>query len=117
MTTKLIPGFVIEGTLIDFAIIAVIFTLVQKLVKPLISLMLLPLHFVTLGTISWAVNLITLYGLTFFVAKVKLIGFAYVGLSTSLFVIPPLTITPFFCALLTSFSLGIIGAVLHWLME
>ncbi len=116
-TTRLVPGFTIEGSFLEFALIAILFTIAQKLVKPLISLLLLPLHFLTLGTVAWIVNLLILYGLTFFVAKVHISGYYFAGLQTPYFVVPALMVTSFMAALLASLSLGIIGAIFHWVLE
>lgn len=117
LTTRLIPGFIIEGSVLEFFIVVLVFTLVQMVVKPLISFLLLPLHFLTLGTVSWIVNLLILYTLTFIVTKVQITGFEFVGLTTQFFVVPTISITPFVTALTASLTLGIIGAMLHWLMD
>lgn len=117
VTTRLIAGFVIDGSIAEFLLVVAVFTVVQMIVKPLISFLLLPLHFLTLGTVSWIVNLLTLYGLTFIISRVQITGFRFEGLTTTFFVIPPIDVTPFLTVLVSSLLLGIFGAFLHWLME
>lgn len=117
LTTRLIAGFVIEGSILEFLLVVAVFTLVQMVVKPLISFLLLPLHFLTLGSVSWIVNLLTLYGLTFIISRVQISGFSFEGLSTAFFVVPPVEVTPFITAVISSLMLGIFGAFLHWMME
>lgn len=117
ITTRLIPGFIIRGNWFDFVLVAVIFMIVQKMVKPLIHLLLLPFHFITLGTLSWIVNLLALYILTFIIAKVTITEFTFQGLTTPYFAIPEMQITAFMTAMLASLCLGVCGTFFHWLME
>src|SRR3989338_7493024 len=56
----ILPGFILSGGLKSLAVTAAILTLVTKLVKPLINLVMLPINLMTLGLFRWVTHTLTL---------------------------------------------------------
>jgi putative membrane protein len=61
LISLILPGFSLSGGLTSLALTAVILTLVTKLVKPLINLVMLPINLLTLGLFRWVTQALTLY--------------------------------------------------------
>jgi putative membrane protein len=60
LTSLLLPGFDFSGSLLDLLIVAVIFGLVNALVRPIVKLLTLPITFVTLGLFTLVINALML---------------------------------------------------------
>lgn len=61
LVSLILPGFTLSGGLKSLGLTAVILTLVTKLVKPLINLVMLPINLMTLGLFRWVTHALTLY--------------------------------------------------------
>tara|TARA_R110002049_G_scaffold222206_3_gene393791 strand:- start:1623 stop:1964 length:342 start_codon:yes stop_codon:yes gene_type:complete len=60
VTTVIVPGIHIESSVSSFLLVAVIFGLVNVFIKPLVSLLSLPVTIVTLGLFLFIVNALML---------------------------------------------------------
>lgn len=89
--------------------------IVNLLIRPLINLLLLPLNLITLGTLRWVANVITLYIVTLVVPGFSITGFDYPGFVYQGFSIPQLSLSPFFAYIVISFLISIVSSVLFWL--
>jgi putative membrane protein len=56
VATRLVPGVHVSGGATSYAVVAVVFSLVNLLVKPLVSLLSLPFVLLTLGLFLLVVN-------------------------------------------------------------
>ena len=56
LVAELVPGITVRGEALDYLVIAVVFALVNLLVKPLVTLLSLPFVLVTLGLFLVVVN-------------------------------------------------------------
>jgi putative membrane protein len=60
VTTVIVPGIHIESSVSSFLLVAVIFGLVNVFVKPLVSLLSLPVTIITLGLFMFIINALML---------------------------------------------------------
>jgi putative membrane protein len=60
VTTAIVPGIRIESTVTSFLIVAVIFGLVNVFVRPVVSLLSLPVTIITLGIFAFVINALML---------------------------------------------------------
>ena len=67
---------------------ALAIALVNLFVRPIVNLLLLPIHLVTLGTFRWAANLVTLYLVTRLVPNLQIHAFTFPGLDLKYLIIP-----------------------------
>ena len=117
LTSLVIAGFTYNGGGQTLALAAVIFGVLNLLVRPLVKLFLLPINLLTLGLLGWLVNVLMLYLLTLLVPQIKIEAFDFPGFAYKGFIIPALKVSQFYCAVLASFLISFISGFLHWLSK
>lgn len=117
LTSVAVQGFSYDGGWQTLALAAVIFGVINLLIRPLVKLFLLPINLLTLGLLGWLVNVLMLYLLTLLVPKIKIEAFDFLGFTYKGLVVPALRISRFYCAVLASFLISTISGFLHWLAE
>ena len=95
---------------------SVIWLLLNKIVKPVIKLFLLPLSLVTLGLFSWIVNVIVLFIMTKLVSGLSVTGFTLAATNYSGFAAPALSVNPIVSYILASVLISLIYALLNKFM-
>lgn len=110
-------GLVIENKLTTYLAAATVWTLLNKIVKPIIKLLLLPINLVTLGLFSWVVNVITLFLLTYFIKGVDILSYTFPGISYQGFVIPQMHFNLIISYIITSLILSLTHMSLIWLVR
>jgi len=117
LTDLAYPGFSIKHDLKVLLTAAVIWLLLNKIVKPIIKLLLLPINLITLNLFAWAVSLLTLFLLQVIVGDIEIASYQFPGLNYNGFIIPPFFINLFFSYLITSSLLNTIQASVKWLIS
>ncbi|MBI1871892.1 phage holin family protein [Candidatus Collierbacteria bacterium] len=115
--TLFFPGLTIEKKLVTFLSAAVVWTLLNKVIKPIIKLLLLPINLITLGLFSWVINVFTLYLLSHLIAGVKINPFVFNGFTYQGFTIPQISFNLFLAYILTSITLNLVHSGLIWLLR
>ena len=98
-------------------ITAITLGLFNLFVRPLINLLLLPINILTLGTLRWLVNVITLYLLTLIIPGFQITGFAFTGFSLFGISFPAFVLGAFGGFIAISFLLSFISGLLFWLVK
>ncbi|KKU00301.1 MAG: hypothetical protein UW99_C0002G0003 [Candidatus Collierbacteria bacterium GW2011_GWC2_45_15] len=111
------PGFSIKHDPKVLLTAAVIWLLLNKVVKPIIKLLLLPINLITLNLFAWVVSLLTLFLLQSIVGDIEIVSYQFPGYSVEGFVVPPLFINLFFSYLITSTLLNTFLAFVKWLIS
>ncbi len=96
---------------------AVLLTLLNLLVKPVLNLLLMPINLLTLGAFRWVINVIVLLLVTLIITDFKIIAFTFPGYSFSGFVLPQITFPLFWALILVSFLLEIIISGVGWIFN
>lgn len=91
--------------------------LVNLFVRPVINLLLLPIHLVTLGVFRWVANLVTLYFVTVLVPNLQIHAFTFPGLNIKYLILPPTHITAFGAFIVVTFTLTMVFHFLYWLLQ
>ena len=117
LSSNLYPGFSIVSSFQVILVASVLWLLLNKIVKPIIKLLLLPINLITLGLFSWLVSVITLFLIQFLIPGINIqphyfIGFVYQG-----FVIPAFNINLIFSYILTSTLIHSIHSLISWLIK
>ena len=115
LTSLLIKGFVFTAGFKSLVYSAVVFTLINIFIKPLIKLLTLPLNFLSLGLFSWLVNIFLLYLLTIIFPEIKITPWVFNRFSAFGFVIPQIKFTIFYTLVLVSFLFSFSINFLNWL--
>jgi putative membrane protein len=91
-TVKIVPGVDFSGELQALVLLALLWALIVQVVKPILSILTLPISFITLGLFSLVLN---------------------VGLFYALTLVPGFSITNLWAAILGSFVLSLITSFLY----
>ncbi len=111
------PGFSILHDTKTLLSAAVIWLLLNKIVKPIIKLLLLPINLITLNLFSWVISLITLFLLQSIVGGITISAYGFPGLSAGGFVIPAANINIFLSYVITSCLLNLLHSFIMWLIR
>ncbi len=88
LTSTMIPALTIAGNIWGMLSAGFMLTVMMMLLKPLLSLIFLPINILTLGLLGWLVNVAVLYLWTVFVPNVSLVPWIFPGFSAGGFVVP-----------------------------
>jgi putative membrane protein len=111
------PGMSIDTGVITLLVAAASLTVLNKIVKPLIKLLLLPINLVTMGLFGWVVNVLSLFLLTYFVNGFSIYAFYFNGWSYQGFVIPAMQISILYSFILGSIVLSLVSNLVYWLVK
>lgn len=111
------PGFSYNNNLMVLATAATVFAALTIFVKPIIKLLSLPFNLLTFGFFSFLINVIILYGVSYFIADFKINSFHFSGYTLSGFTLPALDLNQLLSALVASFIIGFFSTVLHWIFH
>ncbi len=117
LVTLFFPGITITHQLITYLSAAFVWTILNKIIKPIIKLLLLPINLITLGLFSWVVNVITLFLLKYFIKGVAIQAFTFVGFTYQGFVIPQMHFSLLLSYIITSLVLSLVHSLLIWLLS
>ncbi len=96
-----VPGLQLSGGLVNLLVIAVIFGLVNALVRPVVKLLTLPLNVLTLGLFTFVVNALMLL-LTSWLSSSMVIAGGPLG--------------KFVTALIAGIVISIVSTVINWFL-
>ena len=117
LISQVISGMRVSGGLVTFLLGGVALTILFFVLKPILSLLTLPLNIITLGMFSFVINVIIFYLLTVFVTSITISAFTFPGLSFAGFVIPSIYLNTFFSFVLISFLQSVVVSFLTWLIK
>ena len=117
ITTQILAGVTVSGGFVEYLVGGIVLSILFLLVKPVLSIVTLPLNVITLGLFSFLTNAIILYLLTIIVPNISISAFTFKGLSFLGFVIPELQVNNFFAFITASIILSLIVGFLKWLIK
>jgi putative membrane protein len=96
---------------------ALFISMANLLVKPLINLLLLPIHLVTLGLFRWVANLVTLYLTTLVFPSMRIHSFVSPRFDLTYLIIPSIHFSAFGAFIVSTLTLTFVFHCLYWLMQ
>lgn len=115
VAVALIPGFVNTGGSRTLFVAVVVLALMNVLIRPIISLLLLPINLLTVGAFRWLINVVVLGLLTLAVKDLKVTAFTLPGFDYQGFIIPSLEISRLISLVISSVVVSLTNAFLIWL--
>lgn len=113
LTSTMISSLTITGNLWGMLSAGLMLALMMALLKPLLSLVMLPLNMLTLGLFAWVVNVIVLYLWTVFVPNVGISAWIFPGVSAYGFLVPEITLSYTWTLIVLSLVITFMVTVLH----
>ncbi len=117
LTDLIYPGFTILHDLKTLLTAAIIWLLLNKIVKPIIKLLLLPINLITLNLFAWVISLLTLFLLQLLVGGVGIDPYDFPGANFEGFIMPPMHIGIFLSYVITSILLNGLHSSILWLFR
>ncbi len=96
---------------------AVAIAVVNLFVRPVVNLLLLPIHLVTLGVFRWIANLITLYIVTWLVPNLQIHAFTFPGVNLQYVIIPTINFSAFGAFVVATFTLTVTFHFMYWILQ
>jgi putative membrane protein len=90
---------------------------VNLFVKPIVNILLLPIHLVTIGLFRWVANLVTLYLATLLVPSLQIHPFVSPMLDLKYLILPSIHFSAFGAFLVATLVLTVIFHLLYWLLQ
>jgi len=115
--SALVKGLQFSGGFATILISGLAFAIINALVKPIVSLFLLPFNLVTLGLFSWVINVIMLYILTVAIPDIKMISWQFTGFSSQGFVVPQMYFSSLQTLIIASFIISFITGIINWVIK
>lgn len=117
VATLLVQGFQLTATWESYLIAAVIFTLLNWVVLPLIKLLLLPINLLTLGIFRWIAHVIILYIFDVIYDGITISAYTFPGFSSSLISLPPGNVSLFWSLVLSSLVISVTYSIISTLLN
>ena len=117
LISQVISGIRISGGVMTYFIGGIALTLLMLIVKPVLSILTLPLNIITLGFFSFFINVIIFYLLTVLVVGISVTSFTFQGISFAGFIIPKIFFNAIFAFILISLMQSVIVSFLSWLIK
>lgn len=114
---QVMGGFQLEGDGQTYLAGAAVLAFIYIFIKPLLKLFFLPINFLSLGLLSWLVNVAVLYLLTMIVPQVRIAAWSFPGLAYQGFTVPAYHLNQTANFILVSFVLSFIVNFLSWISK
>lgn len=117
LVAQFVPGLSFSRDFQVLLVASVVFGFLSVFIQPVLSVLTLPLSFLTMGIFSWTLNVIMVYLTTKIVPDFKVLGFYFSGWAYEGFVVPPLTFNPLGTAILVSFIVSLFIFLVDWIID
>jgi putative membrane protein len=98
-------------------LVALVISLANLFVRPIVNLLLLPIHLLTLGLFRWVANLVVLYLVTWLIPNLQIHAFTYPGIRLPYLIIPSINFSAFGSFIITTLVLTFIFHFMYWLLQ
>jgi uncharacterized membrane protein YvlD (DUF360 family) len=96
---------------------ALLISLANLFVRPVVNLLLLPIHLITLGLSRWVANLVVLYGVTLIEKNLIIHPFTSARVDLGYLIIPPITFSSFGAFIVVTLTLTVVFHFIYWLFQ
>ncbi len=115
IVSQINDGFRISGGIVILVYAALLLTLINTFIKPLLKILFLPINMITLGFFSWVIGLFVLFILTRIVPQIQISTWHFPGIQSSYVSFPAMQFSPIINFILVAFLLSFISRLAHWL--
>ncbi len=117
LSFNIFPGFSVDNSFQVILTASILWLILNKIVKPIIKILLLPINLITLGLFSWAISVITLFLLQYFIVGISLHPHFFTGFTYQGFIIPAFHINLLFSYIITSTLINGIHSIIYWVFK
>lgn len=106
VVTLMVPAFTIQGSWKEFVIASLLLTVFFVIIKPLTTIVLFPVHLLTLNLSSWIVSAVLVYTWVTVDPYTSISAWDFPGMSIGSFILAPVQLSYWISALVICFSLS-----------
>ncbi len=117
LTSQMIPGLVMDDGWQLLLMAGLVLSLLMLIVKPILSILFIPINILTFGLVSWFINVIVIYLLTLLLPEIQINAWTFQGWSGWGFAIPAFEVQYFFSLVGISVLITFFTNVLHEVSE
>jgi putative membrane protein len=117
ITSQLVNGLSIKGGVDVILLGGLVLTLMNLLVKPVLSILTLPFNPLTMGLFSWVLNVVIIYLLTVVVSQISITTYTFPGINLNGFALPQMNLSSFQTAILVAFIISAVTNIFLWLFR
>lgn len=114
---SLIPTIRLGNDPRNLLVIIASFFLVGIIIRPVFSLILIPLNFITVGLVSFALNTLTIFILTTFLSGVTVGAYSFPGANLGGIILQPMALNQITTVLLLAAIITVSQKLLHLIFE
>jgi len=92
VTSLVLPGFYYLRGLQTLALAVLVFVILNRFLKPIFKILLLPFNLITLGTFRWVANALTFFILTLIIKDLRVESFVFPGFELNGFIVPQINL-------------------------
>lgn len=117
LTSLLFSGLKVTYDIQSFVASGFLLTIGEYVVKPILSLIALPLQFLTLGLFSFVINAIILLILTQVYKNIHIVAFSFNGIVLLGIRVPAFQANLILSYLIISATIYVLAKTMHWLFQ
>lgn len=117
LTAQFIEGLSFSKDFQVLIVATAVFGFLSVFIQPILTVLTLPLSFITMGLFSWTLNVVMIYLTTKIVPDFKVVGFYFSGWSYQGFIIPAINFNPLGTAILVSFVISMTVFLIDWIID
>lgn len=116
-TAYAVPGIQIEHSLDGLLLVTLVFTIMNRFVKPLLKVLSLPIEIATLGMFTLIINTFLFVVVDYLLLPITIEGFWFPGFTWGPVLIAPIALPGIVTAMVGSFLISIVESILLWLND
>lgn len=117
ITTLVISGFIITGSMQTFLVAGLVFWALRIFIHPILKILLLPINLLTANIMAWLLHLLTLYVLVALIPQITITAFTLPSYQIGSLTTPSYHLTAFMTALSSAFILNFVTRILNWFLN
>jgi len=115
--SSIITSISFSGGWQTIAVVSLLITIFELILKPIIRILLLPINILTLGLARSLINVVGLYLITSLVTDFRISAYLFPGISWNGFSAPPATPSLFLTYLIISLFLNLSFSIILWIVK
>lgn len=117
LTSQLVPTLVLSSDWQTVLFAGAILSFLMLVVSPILKILFIPINLLTFGLLSWLINVMVIYLLTFLVPQVEIRSWTFPGLAWQGFIIPVVRLNYLAALIVSSLTVTFITNLLHYVSE
>ena len=115
--TLLLTGVKVTGGFLAYLILALIISLVNWGVKPILTFLTLPFNFLTLGLLNIIIDIVLFYVISLVIPGYEITAGEFIGIDASIFVIPAWHTSLLVTIVIGALLLSLMAGLIEWLLK